>query len=420
MRLVSAPRHSYAGGAAARYLLLASAGTLMAFGLVMIYSASSVTAAVKEGSSWYFLGRQLVAVVIGGAIAAALSRLDYRRLRDHAQTIWYGGLALLVAVLILGVVRGGARRWIPLGLFNLQPSELAKIACVLLVASIALDWHRGRIPTKTLLWRSLVATAAPAVLIMLQPDLGTTMTLVVAVACVLILAGIELRWIAVSFAGAVAAAVLMIAVEPYRMKRLIAFTNPFADPLGKGYQSVQALYAFGSGGLDGVGLGLSRQKFFYLPEAHTDFILAIVGEETGLIGTLLVVLGFIVLIWAGFKIATGAKDGYGRLVAGGLTGMLAFQAFLNMAAVTGIMPVTGKPLPFMSYGGSSIIVTMICLGLILSVSEYGTLAPRAVRSRPKPATSEEKRPREGAHERRGNGGARIPRAQRRRDVRRRA
>lgn len=417
---MSAPRHNYAGGAAARYLLLGSAVFLIAFGLVMIYSASSITAAVREGSSWHFFLRQLAFVGLGGVIAAVLAKFDYRRLRDQAQLIWYGGLSLLVVVLLLGVVRGGARRWIPLGFFNLQPSELAKIACVLLVASIALEWQRGRIPTKTLLWRSLTATAIPAALIMLQPDLGTTMTLVVAVACVLILAGIELRWVAVSFAGVVGAAVLMIAIEPYRMKRLVAFVDPFADPLGKGYQSVQALYAFGSGGLQGVGLGLSRQKFFYLPEAHTDFILAIIGEEAGLLGTLAVVVGFMILIWAGFKIATGAKDGYGRLVAGGLTGMLAFQAFLNMAAVTGIMPVTGKPLPFMSYGGSSMIVTTICLGLILSVSEYGTLAPRAVRPKSMPKQTEEKRPSEGAHERRGNGRPRVPRSQRRREVRRRA
>lgn len=415
---MSAPRHDYAGGAGARYLLLGSAVFLISFGLVMIYSASSITATVREGSSWYFFARQMLFAATGAAIAAALARFDYRRLRDRAQVIWYGGLALLVLVLLLGVVRGGARRWIPLGFFNLQPSELAKIACVLLVAGVALEWQRGRMPTKALLWKAFIATAIPAALIMLQPDLGTTMTLVVAVACVLILAGIEFRWVALSTVAVVAAGVLMIAIEPYRVKRFVSFLDPFADPLGKGYQSVQALYAFGSGGLQGVGLGLSRQKFFYLPEAHTDFILAIIGEEAGLLGTLAVVVGFIVLVWSGFKIATGARDGYGRLVAGGLTGMLAFQAFLNMAAVTGIMPVTGKPLPFMSYGGSSMIVTMICLGLILSVSEYGALAPRAVRVKPK--TIKEKKPREGADERRGNGRPRIPRSQRRRDTRRRA
>jgi cell division protein FtsW len=221
----------------------------------------------------------------------------------------------------------------------------------------------------------------PSLLIILQPDLGTTLTLVAAVAMVLILAGIDWRWAVGAFVGAVGLVAIAIAVEPYRVKRVLAFLDPWADPQGKGYQTIQALLAFGTGGIDGVGLGLSRQKFFYLPEAHTDFILAIIGEEAGLIGALAVVAGIAVFVWAGFRIASGAKDPYGRLVAGGLTGMLAFQATLNMAAVTGLMPITGKPLPFVSYGGSSILVTMICVGLVLSVSQYGACAPRAVRSR---------------------------------------
>lgn len=412
---MSQPKHAYAGGAAARYWFMGASVFLTAFGLVMVYSASSITATVREGSSFHFVVKQLQAVSLGLVIAVLLARLDYRRLRAHSQRLWYGGVAMLVLVFVLGVVRGGARRWISLGFINIQPSELAKIACVLVIAAIAVEWQRRKMTTKEFLFRSLICTALPAVLIILQPDLGTTITLVAAVACVLVLAGIEWRWITASMAGVAGLAVLMIIVEPYRMKRFLAFLDPFADPQGKGYQSVQALYAFGSGGLKGVGLGLSRQKFFYLPEAHTDFIIAIIGEEVGLIGSLAVVAGFIVLLWAGFRIASGARDVYGKLIAGGLTGMLGIQALLNIAAVTGIMPVTGKPLPFVSYGGSSMIVTMICVGLILSVSEYGVLAPRAVRVR---APKEE--PRESGHERRRNGGAHPPRAERRRDVRRRA
>jgi cell division protein FtsW len=349
-------------------------------------------------------------------LALGLSRFDYRLLQPRAMGLWVAGNALLVVTLALGVVRGGARRWIPLGLFNLQPSELAKIACVLLVSAMALEWMRGRTPTKRFLGGAAFVTGVPALLIIMQPDLGTTLTLVAAVAMVLILAGIDWRWVGGALVGGIALVSLAIAVEPYRVKRVLAFLDPWADPQGKGYQTVQAMLAFGTGGLDGVGLGLSRQKFFYLPEAHTDFILAIIGEETGLIGALSIVAGITLFVWAGFRIASGARDPYGRLVAGGLTGMLAFQSVLNMAAVTGLMPITGKPLPFVSYGGSSMLVTMICVGLVLSVSQYGACAPRAVKSRQR---SEESR-REVPDKRRRDRGPHLSRIDGGRAARRRA
>lgn len=413
---MAAPRNDFAGGAVPRYVLMGAALGLTLFGLVMIYSASSITAAVREGSSWHFFLRQLMFISAATPFAVLLARYDYRALRDKAMLIWAGSLGLLALTVVIGAVRGGAKRWISLGLFNLQPSELAKIACVLLVATIAVEWQRGRLDTGHFLRRVGFAAGLPALFIIMQPDLGTTLTLLAAVAFVLFLAGIDPKWIGGALAGGVALVVIAILVEPYRIKRVVAFLNPWADPLGKGYQTVQALMAFGTGGIEGVGLGLSRQKFFYLPEAHTDFILAIIGEEVGLIGTLGVLVGFVLLVWAGFKIAKGARDPFGALVAGALTGMLGFQAFLNMAAVTGIMPVTGKPLPFVSYGGSSMIVTMICLGLILSVSQHGAHAPRAVRTRPK----NEEPARESAHERGRNGGAHQSRSDRGRPTRRRA
>ena len=414
---MSGARRAYAGGPYARYLLLGAAFFLTAFGLVMIYSASSITAEVREGSSVHFFVRQLLFVALGSVVAWTLSRFDYRRFQQMGNTIWMGGIALLVLCLGIGVARGGARRWIPLGVFNLQPSELAKIACVLVVAAVALDWMRGRIETSRFLGRVALLTGAPAVLIILQPDFGTTLTLVVAVALVLILAGIDWKWIVGSVVSLGAAGALLIMTSEYRMKRVHAFLDPWADPQGKGYQTIQALLAFGTGGFSGVGLALSRQKYFYLPEAHNDFILAIIGEEAGLIGTLSVVAGIAVFLWAGFKIASGARDPYGRLVAGAITGMIAFQAILNMAAVTGLMPITGKPLPFVSYGGSSMLVTMICLGLILSVSEYGGMAPRAVRTKKR---AEEGRRHEGSGKRRGNGGAHLSRVDGGRAVSRRA
>jgi cell division protein FtsW len=259
-------------------------------------------------------------------------------------------------------------------------------------------------------------TAVPAALIMLQPDMGTTATLIVAVVFVLVLSGIPMLWVAGATAGLIALGAVFIFAEEYRLERFVGFLDPWKDPAGKGYQTIQALYAFGTGGLQGVGLGLSRQKFFYLPEAHTDFILAIIGEEAGLIGTLAVVVGFAIFIWAGIRIAAGARDDFGHLIAGGITGMLAFQAVVNMAAVTGMMPVTGKPLPFVSYGGSSMLVTMTCLGLLLSVSRYGARVPRAVRSQPRVQESA----RESNRDRRRDGGAHLPRADRGRSTRRRA
>jgi cell division protein FtsW len=413
---MASKRTVYAGGAVARYLLLGSVFGLTVFGLVMIYSASSITASVREGSAAHFFLRQLLFAVVAGVFAMWLSTRDYRTLKARAFSLWVITAGLLLLTMGVGFVRGGARRWIDLGVTSIQPSEFAKIACVILVCAFAVEWQRDRLTTSRFLAKVAVCTVLPALAIVFQPDLGTTITLLVAVSLVLFLAGIPLRYMAIAAGVVVAVGAGMIAGSPMRLARMTAFLDPWSDRADKGYQSVQALLAFGSGGIDGVGLGLSRQKFFYLPEAHTDFILAIIGEEIGLLGTGLLVLGFAVFIYAGLRVSAGAKDPFGRLLSGALTGMLGFQAFLNIAAVTGMMPVTGKPLPFISYGGSSMLVTMICVGLLLSVSRYGALAPRPVRMR----TRNEGAPREGVHEWRGNRRPRPPRAERGRSTARRA
>ncbi len=399
-------RREYAGGPVPRYLLLGSVVFLTAFGLTMVYSASSISALVKEGSATHYLLRQIVFVVLGTMLATIAARIDYRRFMGNLGTqAWWVAIALLVVTYALGVVRGGARRWIPLGFVNLQPSEFAKIACVLVAAALAIEWQRGRIDSRTLMVRVGIYVGVPAVLIVFQPDLGTAVLLAVGVAIVMWLAGIELRWVVVALGGLAVFGGLAIMKESYRLGRVTAALNPWLDPSGKGYQSIQAMLAFGTGGINGVGLGLSRQKFFYLPEAHNDFIFAIIGEEVGLVGTLAIVIAFAVMLYAGVRIAMSARDPYGKLVAGALTGMLAFQAALNMAAVTGVFPVTGKPLPFVSYGGSSMFVTMISLGLILSVSRYGACAPAAVRT---PRRNEE-HARASVDERRRDGRTRVPR-----------
>lgn len=410
-------RKEYAGGPVPRYLLLGAALFLTAIGLTMVYSASSISALVKEGSPIHYFLRQIAFVLMGAGLAYIAARIDYRRYQGRmGMQAWWASVALLVVTYGLGVVRGGARRWIPLGFVNLQPSEFAKIACVLVAAALAVEWQRGRMESRTFMGRIAIFVGIPAVLIVFQPDLGTAVLLAVGVGIVLWLAGIELRWVFASIGAVATFGVLAVIKESYRLDRIISILNPWVDPAGKGYQTIQAMLAFGTGGVKGVGLGLSRQKFFYLPEAHTDFVFAIIGEEVGLLGTASVVLGFIVLLYAGVRIATGSRDPYGRLVAGALTGMLAFQAVINMAAVTGVFPVTGKPLPFISYGGSSMFVTMICVGLILSVSKYGACAPGAVRSAPR----NEERVRASVDERGRNSRSRVSRPERSRAPRRRA
>ena len=410
-------RPEYAGGASSRFLLMGTTLFLAIFGLVMIYSASSISALVKEGSATHFFVRQLGFVIGGALLAYAASRFDYRRFQGAlGKQVWWMTIGLLLVTYAMGVVRGGARRWIPLGLFNLQPSELAKIACILVAAALAVEWQRGRLEKGGYLRQMGLYVGVPAVLIVLQPDLGTAVLLAIGVAIVLFLGGIELRWVGFAVVLLVAFGALGIWMEPYRLERVISSFNPWADAKNSGYQAVQALYAFGTGGLKGVGLGLSRQKFFYLPEAHTDFIFAIIGEEAGLIGTMAVVGAFGTLLFAGIKIAMGARDMYGRLIAGAITGMMVFQAVLNMSAVTGIFPITGKPLPFVSYGGSSMLVTMLCVGLLLSVSEYGARAPRAVRLAPR----KEESPRASSDERRRDSGPRVSGAHGGRGARRRA
>lgn len=408
----------YAGGPSARYLLLGSAVFLTVFGLLMVYSASSISALVKEGSSYYYVLRQLTYVLLGIPLALLAARFDYRRFQGVVgKQAWVVAIGLIGLTYILGVMRGGARRWIPLGLFNLQPSELAKIACVLVAAMLAVEWQRRRIDTPTYLRRLGVYVGIPALLIVFQPDLGTAILMALGVAIVLFLGGIEMRWVYAAGAALATFGFVAIVLAPYRLGRVLSVLDPWSDAQRKGYQAIQALLAFGTGGVKGLGLGLSRQKWFYLPEAHTDFIFAMVGEEAGLIGTISIVLAFVIFVYAGVKIAMGSRDEYGRLVAGALTAMVGLQAVLNMAAVTGLFPVTGKPLPFLSYGGSSMLVTMISLGLILSVSEYGACAPRAVASPPKKSKESS---RASSDERRRNRGARVPSPDSRRPIRRRA
>jgi cell division protein FtsW len=360
------------GDQVARYLLLGAVIFLALFGLVMIFSASSVSDYVKFGDSAYHLKRQVMWLAVGALVMLLFAVTDHRIVRRAAVPLLLGADVMLAFTLTHGIGKWGAQRWLYLGPVGpIQPSEFAKLAVVLALAVVLSDktFSRRSWPTQAFWVGAIVLPVV--VLIMAQPDMGTTMSVLIATFIMLALAGVPGRYL-LGLVGASAIAVpAMIFVEPYRAQRFLAFLDPWKDPKGSGYQIIQALYAFGSGGLTGVGLGLSRQKFFYLPAAHTDFIFAIVGEELGLVGTLAVVAAFAVIVYAGVRIAAATKDGFGRLLAGGLTAVIGLQAVMNIAAVTGVMPVTGITLPLVSYGGSSVIFTLGCVGLILSVSNHG-------------------------------------------------
>jgi cell division protein FtsW len=380
---MSAPRPQGAasgrdGATAARYVLLGAMLFLALGGLVMVYSASAASDFARYGDSAYQLKKQAVFLVLGLAGVWFCSRLPMGAVRRLGW--WVLGIsdAALLAVLIRGYAVHGATSWLDVGGFRFQPSEFAKLGCVLAVAAVFADRQKRPRPIKEDLPTLAVILVPVIALVMLQPDMGTATAIIIPVFLLAFIGGLEWTWV---LGGGVTLAIGMAGAlfgKVYRADRVAAFLDPQSDPLDKGYQIIQALLAFGSGGVTGLGLGLSRQKYFYLPEAQTDFIFAIIGEELGLIGTLAIVAAFAAFAWAGFRIAATSKDRYARLVAVGLTLMVVIQAGMNMAAVTQLVPVTGIPLPFVSAGGSSMLFTMGCVGLILAVARQGR--GRAARS----------------------------------------
>lgn len=366
----------------AAYMLLGATCFLVLGGTLMIFSASSVADYVKYGDSAYHLKKQLIFAALGAVALYGASWWDFRVGRRGSKDIrrpevvawvaWGVSLLGLIVVEAMGVAKWGATRSIDLGFAYVQPSEFAKLGCLAVVAVLLVAWRKNEIDTRMLLTRMALVLGPVVLLIMLQPDMGTTMSLLLGVVVLLWLAGVKGRWLGSLAAVGIPVGALLIAFAGYRMDRVAAFLDPWAQPDKGGYQIIQSLYAFGSGGFFGVGLGLSRQKFFYLPAAHTDFIFAVIGEELGLAGTLSVVIAFALFAYAGIKIAIDCKDLFGRLLAGGLTAMIVLQALMNMAAVTGLMPITGIPLPLVSAGGSSLTLTLACVGLILAVARNST------------------------------------------------
>lgn len=355
------------------FILFSTIMILVAIGVVMVFSASSYSAFFnpKIRDSMYYLKKQGLSAIIGVIAMFFMIKIDYHKIKKFTKYIMLITLILLGAVYAFPEING-ARRWIPIPVFNLQPSEIAKYVIVLYMAkSIELKGDKiksfiyGILPY-------LLVSGLYAVIILFEPNLSIA-TVIMLVTLIMLFVG-GARWLHfVELIGMVGAlGVVGILLEPFRVKRVLNFLDPWQDPKGTGYQLIQSLLALGSGGITGVTLGKSRQKCYYIPEPHNDFIFAIIGEELGLIGCTVVIILFLVLIWRGIRTSMRAKDTYGTLLAVGITSVIAIQAIINIAVVTGSMPVTGVPLPFISYGGSSLLFNLMAMGVLLNISRQCT------------------------------------------------
>jgi len=351
--------------------LLVAVLALVAIGVVMVYSASSVRALLSSNDPARYGIAQAVFAAIGLSAMVVMSRIDFRVYRYFAIPAYVGALVLLALVLVpsIGFEVGGSRRWLQLPVIgNFQPAEVAKLAIILYLAQWLDRRGRGAHGLRGGLIPFALLVAPGFLLIAAEPDLGTAGIYAVAAMSVFFMSGASMVGF-VAMAGAVAAAaVVLISRTPYQLARVTTFLDPERDPLGAGYNAMQALMALAMGGLAGVGLGASRQKYLYLPAPSTDFIYAIIGEEWGLIGTLIVLVLFLVIAWQGYRIAVHAPDTFSGLLAAGITTWLVVQAVINMMVVTALWPVTGVPLPFISYGGTALIINLVAIGILLSIS----------------------------------------------------
>ncbi|WDL97447.1 stage V sporulation protein E [Alicyclobacillus sp. ALC3] len=351
---------------------------LLAIGVVMVHSASSVVSLQKFGDSFYYAKRQLLWAGLGIVGMLLMANYDYHNLRRWAPKIAIASFLFLAIVLIPGVgsTRGGSQAWLGIGSFGIQPSEFAKLGLIIFLAHYLADsgdrmssFRRGFLPP-------LLLSLTGVGLIMLEPDLGQSVVIMGTTIILLFAAGARVRHLAGLGGIGLAGFAGLVAMAPYRINRITAFLDPWKDPLGHGYQIIQSLYALGSGGVLGVGLGQSRQKYLYLPEPQTDFIYSILSEELGFLGAATVLALFGVLVWRGFRAAIFAPDEFGSLLAVGITGMIGVQVLINVGVVTGSIPATGITLPLLSYGGSSLTLMLTGIGILLNISRQAQLALR--------------------------------------------
>lgn len=356
------------------FVLFLTVMSLLSIGVVMVFSASEYSTMVTHDDSFFYFKRQLIWALLGLLAMRIVMKYNYWQLKNYVLPILIMAVLLLILVLIPGIGRevNGAQRWIGVGPIPFAPAELVKL-CIIIFTAYGLSRQKDQVQTfsKGVFPYLLVASFA-ALLILLQPDLGTAVSLVGIVVVMIFVAGARISHLATIMVTGFAAVIVAIVLEPYRLKRLTSFFDPWANSQGDGYQVVQGLYAIGSGGFLGLGLGQSKQKFLYLPESHTDFIFAIIGEELGFIGASLVIMLFAVFIWRGLKIAIAATDPFASLLAAGITGWVGLQAAMNMGVVTGFLPVTGITLPFISSGGTSLLFFMVGVGVLLNISQYNT------------------------------------------------
>ena len=338
----------------------------------MIYSASYIWAEYKFNDPFKFVKHQGLFFIIGIIMMLITSKIPYKVYFEKANTLLLISIILLILVIIpgIGTVRNGSRSWFGIGSFGIQPSEFAKLTLIIFTSKYLTKNEKNLKYIKKCVLPILGIVILVFGLIMLQPDFGTGMIILVSIIGLLFVSGVDFKFfIRLGLIGVVGI-VLLIAIAPYRLERILSFLNPWSDPLGSGFQIIQSLYAIGPGGLFGQGFMNSRQKHFYLPEPQTDFIFSIISEEFGFLGILIVATLFTIIIFKGFKIAQNSGDKFAKFLAFGITFGLAFQAILNLMVVVGLIPVTGVTLPFLSYGGSSLLITLISMGVLLNISRY--------------------------------------------------
>lgn len=358
----------------ARLILFSSFILLLSIGIVMVYSASAMYAFEQFGDSLFFLKRHLLYVVVGGVLMVFAMKLDYRLIRFYVRPMMVSAFLMLILVLIphVGFQTGGARRWFKILGLSFQPSEFAKMAMVFYLADFLARRQEFLGDIKHTLVPALFVLGLTVGPVLVQPDLGTAVVIGLVAVTMLFVAGVRLKHLGYFLMVAVPLMVAAMLIAPYRRRRLLAFINPWHDPRGASFQIIQSFLAFGSGGIFGVGLGHSQQKFFYLPASHTDFIFSIIGEELGFLGASAIILLFLSFIFAGFVIAFKMMNPFSQLLAVGLVSMIGIQAFINIGVTTGALPTKGLSLPFISYGGSSLGLNMAVVGLLLNLAKQRT------------------------------------------------
>lgn len=351
--------------------LLISVVIISLFGVLMIYSSSYIWAEYKFNDPYKFLKSQLIFLILGYIIMFIVSKINYQKYQKYSNIIFGICFILIVLVLIpgIGTVRNGSRSWFGIGGFGIQPSEFTKLGLIIFTSKYLKNNNKELRDIKKGVLPILIVLMLVFGLIMLQPDFGTGVVIVISIVALLFVSGVKMNFfIKIGLLGLVGVVVLII-IAPYRMERIVSFLNPWSDPLGSGFQIIQSMYAIGPGGLLGLGFGNSIQKHFYLPEPQTDFIFSIISEEFGFMGILIVSSLFITIIYQGIKISMKCEDAFGKYLAFGITFSLAFQTLLNLMVVVGLIPVTGVTLPFLSYGGSSLLITLLSMGILLNISK---------------------------------------------------